>query len=98
MIRRPPRSTRTGHPLSLHDALPIYPRQDLAADALDGGGVEARHGERGADQVERRLAVLRQGAQGAAEGIEAGIEAEIEGEIGDAALKDRKSTRLNSSH
>src|SRR3546814_10573295 len=24
MIRRPPRSTRTGHTLSLHDALPIF--------------------------------------------------------------------------
>src|SRR3546814_325985 len=24
MLRRPPRSTRTGHTLSLHDALPIY--------------------------------------------------------------------------
>src|SRR3546814_11974157 len=25
MIRLPPRSTRTGHTLSLHDALPIFP-------------------------------------------------------------------------
>src|SRR3546814_7891710 len=33
MIRRPPRSTRTEHTLSLHDALPIY-RVELTAGII----------------------------------------------------------------
>src|SRR3546814_18410776 len=62
-------------------------RQNLAADALDGGGIEARHGERGADQIERRLALHRPGAKRAPDGIEAGTQAEIDGVTGSAPLK-----------
>src|SRR3546814_13485801 len=36
MIRRPPRSTRTEHTLSLHDALPISGGIDREADASIG--------------------------------------------------------------
>src|SRR3546814_16455924 len=32
MIRRPPRSTRTEHTLSLHDALPIFAERDQLAE------------------------------------------------------------------
>src|SRR3546814_7911177 len=34
MIRRPPRSTRTGHTLSLHDSLPILQSALLLLDCL----------------------------------------------------------------
>src|SRR3546814_1496260 len=36
MIRRPPRSTRTDTTLSLHDALPIWPRRLRAAEVRAG--------------------------------------------------------------
>src|SRR5690606_39771605 len=82
------------HALSLHDALPILAAGDdadahvgwrrVGAAIADGfAGAHALHGDHGAVQRHRRLqAELR----GAAPGQRA------------CAEKDRKSTRLNSSH
>src|SRR5207245_8860380 len=82
----PARSTR----LSLHDALPISPRHRLGYAGCDGGG-----GVRGGDahpQVlqQRRAAAWGPAHRSAPEGLPADLRA--------LRRRDRKSTRLNSSH
>src|SRR5690606_41616522 len=93
-----PHATRPAH-LSLHDALPIYPR---GAEQEDAGvpAVAARREHR-FGLLQRRFfneAVDREAvfAQGRAGGDIA--EARFGAVGGDAEGEDRKSTRLNSSH
>src|SRR3546814_9631447 len=53
MIRRPPRSTRTDTPLSLHDALPISAQQAL--ERMTWQAAEDRYPEGVPDKVQRLL-------------------------------------------
>src|SRR3546814_14865453 len=101
MIRRPPRSTRTDT-LSLHDALPIavaYLRREQDLDlqafdlAFDNYYLESSLYTSG--RVEQTVQAL----------VDKGHTYEQEGalwlrttELGTGDDKDRKSTRLNSSH
>src|SRR3546814_6123720 len=66
MIRRPPRSNRTGHTLSLHDALPIFREADGGAlvfswnpnGTVDGaivGGTENADGANLNQEISRLL-------------------------------------------
>src|SRR5207249_10870118 len=85
------------HPLSLHDALPIY-RCRAVVTGERGLRVEARDAGRLADQLGRR--------ERTAAGQRQQIRTEALDQAGDLALEgvdrhgqlDRKSTRLNSSH
>src|SRR5205809_5224032 len=78
-------STSWLYTLSLHDALPILVVEHVHAEAVDDGlRLRIAHGD-GGDVEGRRLVGL----------------AHVAGPLGmeeEAALKDRKSTRLNSSH
>src|SRR5262245_62187234 len=86
-VKSPPPPVIT--PLSLHDALPIYDRQRLLPGWLDEpAGIDDDN--IGAVSVgSERVAVLRQLAE---------HPLRIDGVLRATKRKDRKSTRLNSSH
>src|SRR3546814_6051976 len=110
MIRRPPRSTRTDTTLSLHDALPIstllgYPvveAEDMPAVAADSLAIafgNFRAGYLIADRGETRI--LRDPFSNKPF-VHFYATKRVGGAIVDSnaikLMKDRKSTRLNSSH
>src|SRR3546814_11847623 len=84
MIRRPPRSTRTGHTLSLHDALPIWSCSPRSCSPRSCSCVTATRRQHFAlaHVIGSRDQTLFLHALDDAGG----------------AVVDRKSTRLNSSH
>src|SRR5207247_10671438 len=86
-----PTSPTDTYPLSLHDALPIYPRSDDGT--LIGHDGESESGMLGAGESP---------ADGMRSELEAMLEADgsLLGEVfrRTQAGEDRKSTRLNSSH
>src|SRR3546814_13233562 len=108
MIRPPPRSTRTHHTLSLHDARPTSPaieESSIIASARrlvvkvgsslvtnEGRGVDTAAVESWAGQI---ASLHRQGRQMVL--VSSGAIAEGMARLG-WPLRDRKSTRLNSSH
>src|SRR3546814_11148652 len=65
MIRRPPRSTRTDHTLSLHDALPIWARRGCGSRPgpslrhSPGCAAAARCGRRGCARSEEHTSELQ---------------------------------------
>src|SRR3546814_8210178 len=113
MIRRPPRSNRTGHTLSLHDALPIFREADGGAlvfswnpnGTVDGaivGGTENADGANLNQEISRLLpgqtiVDTGLGLFSATTGL---LDAGINYTltISHNSFADRKSTRLNSSH
>src|SRR2546430_7492191 len=98
MIRRPPRSTL--FPYTTLFRSPGVPRQ--GARAGERGAPPAGHGRQRVPPAMIRLRALekRYGTRRALAGIDLVLERrEIVGIVGpDGAGKDRKSTRLNSSH
>src|SRR3546814_2469694 len=109
MTRIPPRSTRTEHTLSLHDALPISARLDwfgLAPDLIkyDVQGHEVRALKGSIETLKRHKPVVivecwRDGERdnGPRHLLES-IGASLVESVGKDLILDRKSTRLNSSH
>ena len=65
--------------------------QELAAEPLHRIGVEARLGQAKPKQIERPIAILRQGAEAAAELVHAGIEAPVDGEVVERLLEPAES-------
>src|SRR5690606_41471460 len=89
------------YPLSLHDALPIWFFCALLPGGEDGDAgaqleVAGRGGD-GADAGAPPAAVVRARARGGNPLRAAGPEAEVP-PAGAGGFRDRKSTRLNSSH
>ena len=62
-------------------------RQDLCADDLDSGRIEARRGERQTQIVERLVPILHQRAQRAAQRVVLRLEAELDGLALEAIVK-----------
>src|SRR5690606_40748652 len=87
--------------LSLHDALPIFSTQDHAAAAIAAGGtpVFAYKGETLEEYWEYTHRIFEFGdGQGPNMILDDGGDATLLLHLGTRAEKDRKSTRLNSSH
>src|SRR3546814_12156318 len=84
-----------GHPLSLHDALPICTRLlelDSDADRVEQLGAEVAAGLARVHELATRLTEQRRAA---ATRLQDAVSAELQAL---AMPEDRKSTRLNSSH
>src|SRR5690606_41019197 len=87
-------STTAIHPLSLHDALPIYARHRRHR-RLDADVVRAR---RAAADAHAAPAPREPVDRGALRDGEVGVVAFEHAHVVAAPRRDRKSTRLNSSH
>src|SRR5437868_12193554 len=85
----PSRAAVSLHGLSLHDALPILTTSQRQASALAASGDQ--QAER-SESSQGECAWLGDKRQASRDGIEAGWKSRVR------IVKDRKSTRLNSSH
>src|SRR5262249_60457880 len=73
--RRPPVTAR--HVAQAH-GLPLQPRYDLRPYPIDRLGIKARFGQRQPEIVEGLVAMILEGAQGAAKIVASGTEAEFD--------------------
>src|SRR3546814_15996775 len=86
-----------GHPLSLHDALPIVGIEREAVHAVDLVG-DHRKGSASGEIVAERVTIVGAVGEQADAGAALGDEIGRGDDVGRLAGGDRKSTRLNSSH